>query len=167
MYLKYDELKYLFADNSDAAMERLIRDTEYGKCVYCCDNDVPDHQCVSMEFEGGATVSHVMTGFTADNVRTTRISCTGGEILCDGDRLQVHRFDGLPIQTEVPEHYRIANGSRHGGGDFNLVTEMLGLLHRNDPTEIRTVTSEALASHVIAFAAERSRLEHGKVIELA
>jgi len=166
MYLKYDELKYLFADQSDEAMMKLIRETEYGKCVYCCNNDVPDHQCVNMEFEGGATVSHVMTGFTEKNVRTTRISCTRGEIVGDGEHLDICRFDGNDVETGVPLQLRIDNPSRHGGGDFNLVSEMLRILWREDPEEIRTTTSQALESHLMAFAAERSRLCGGKVIEL-
>ena len=48
MYVDHDELKYLFADNSGAAMQKLIEETEYGKCVYQSDNDVPDHQTVTM-----------------------------------------------------------------------------------------------------------------------
>lgn len=167
MYLQYDDLKYLFADRSDAAMRKLIEETEYGKCVYCCDNDVPDHQAVNMEFEGGATVSHVMTGFTERNIRTTRIACTRGEITGDGETLNICRFDGGDVETGVPYALQIANPSRHGGGDFNLVSEMIRLLQRNDPEEISRTTAEALESHVIAFAAEESRLNGGKVIELS
>ena len=166
MYLEFDELRYLFADSSFASMRRLIHDSPYGRCVYHCDNDVPDHQTVIMEFEGGATVTHTMTGFTGRNVRTTRISGTRGEIIGDGDVLDVRRFDGGDIETGVPPAFRVKNNSRHGGGDFNLVAEMLRILCRNDHEEIRRVTDEALQSHVIAFAAERSRLAGGQVVEI-
>ena len=166
MYIKYDNLKYLFADRSPEAMERLVRETEYGKCVYNCDNDVPDHQTVNMEFEGGATVCHVMAGFTERNVRTTRISCTRGEIVGNGKTLHICRFDGNDVETGVPLVLRVSNPSRHGGGDFNLVAAMLRMLSRDNPQEIAQVTAQALESHVIAFAAERSRLEGGRTIEL-
>ena len=166
MYVKHDELKYLFADHSDAAMEKLIEETEYGKCVYQTDNDVPDHQTVTMEFEGGATVSHVMTGFTAKNVRTTRIALTRGEIVGDGENLDICRFDGNSVETGVPTCFRLPNKSRHGGGDFNLVSEMIRILRRNDPEEIREITAEALQSHLICFAAERSRLAGGAIVEI-
>ena len=166
MYYAHDELKYLFADQSDEAMMKVIEETEYGKCVYDCDNDVPDHQTVTMEFEGGATVSHVMTGFTNKNVRTTRIACTRGEIVGDGENLDICRFDGNSVKTGVPEVYRIPNASRHGGGDFNLVAEMIRLLRRNDPDEIRDITEQSLQSHLICFAAERSRLAGGKIVEI-
>jgi len=166
MYLEFDDLRYLFADSSFSAMRRLIQESPYGRCVYHCDNDVPDHQTVIMEFEGGTTVTHTMTGFTGRNVRTTRISGTRGEIIGDGDVLDVRRFDGGDLETGVPPAYCIKNNSRHGGGDFNLVAEMLRILRRNDPEEIRRVTDEALQSHVIAFAAERSRLAGGQVVEI-
>ena len=66
----------------------------------------------------------------------------------------------------MPRVYRIPNRSRHGGGDFNLVSEMIRILRRNDPEEIRRTTEEALESHLICFAAEESRKNGGKVIEL-
>ena len=166
MYVEHDELKYLFAYRSDEAMLKLIEETEYGKCVYQADNDVPDHQTVTMEFEGGATVSHVMTGFTAQNIRTTRIALTRGEIVGDGENLDICRFDGNAVATGVPVNYRIPNRSRHGGGDFNLVSEMVRMLRRADPDEIRETTEQALQSHLICFAAERSRLAGGRIVEI-
>lgn len=166
MYVSHDELKYLFADHSDEAMIKLIEETEYGKCVYQADNDVPDHQTVTMEFEGGATVSHVMTGFTEKNIRTTRIALTRGEIVGDGENLDICRFDGNSVETGVPSVYRLPNKSRHGGGDFNIVSEMIRIIRRNDPNEIRQTTEEALQSHLICFAAERSRNNGGAIVEI-
>lgn len=166
MYLEFDELRYLFADSSYAAMRKVVAESRYGRCVYHCDNDVPDHQTVIMEFEGGATVTHTMTGFTGRNVRTTRISLTRGEIIGDGDILDIRRFDGGDIETGVPAIYRVKNESRHGGGDFNLVRDMLHMLDRGDEEEIARTTGETLQSHIIAFAAEKSRLAGGQVVEL-
>jgi predicted dehydrogenase len=166
MYLRHDELKYLFADQSDEAMLKVIRDTNYGQCAYCCENDVPDHQSVMLEFEGGAVVSHTMTGFTEKNIRTTRIACTRGEIIKDDQDIQVCRFDGNPVETGVPYTFKIPNNSRHGGGDFNLVSELIRIIRRNDPDEIRETTEQALDSHLICFAAEKSRLAGGAIVEL-
>ena len=70
------------------------------------------------------------------------------------------------IETGVPAVFRVQNNSRHGGGDFNLVSDMIRILRRNDPEEIRRATEEVLQSHVIAFAAERSRLSGGNMVEV-
>ena len=168
MYLDYgSQLGYMFADTSREAMEKVVRDTDYGRCVYACDNDVPDHQTVNMEFEGGATVSLVMAGYTERNIRTTRISCTNGEIVGDGESLHICRFDGSSLNgSGAPFSLRVDNPSRHGGGDFNLVVELLRLLRSGDRAEMKRVTEESLESHIIAFAAEKSRLEGGGVVEL-
>ena len=107
-----------------------------------------------------------MTGFTAKNVRTTRIALTRGEIVGDGENLDICRFDGKHVETGVPEMYRIPNRSPHGGGDFNLVSEMIRIIRRDDAEEIRSTTAQALESHLICFAAEKSRLAGGRVIEL-
>lgn len=166
MYLESDDLKYLFPDSSDEAMKKLISETDYGCCVYRADNDVPDHQTVMLEFDGGITVSHVMTGFTARSVRTTAIALTRGEILGDGNFLKAIRFDGKPIETGVPPTLTESNPSRHAGGDFNLMAEMIRLVRRGDEEEIRRTTEAALMSHLISFAAEASRQKGGTIVEI-
>ena len=113
-------------------------------------------------------VSDIKAGdvFTEKNIRTTRIALTRGEIIGDGENLDICRFDGNTVETGVPSVFRLPNRSRHGGGDFNLVSEMIRILRRNDADEIRETTEEALQSHLICFAAERSRLAGGTVVEL-
>ena len=165
MYLKSQALRYLFPDQSDAAMEKVVNETPFGRCVYHCDNNVMDHQVVNLEFEGGTTVSHVMSGFTERNARSTRISGTMGEIVGDGENLSVFRFNGGDDKASTPQRVAIPNASRHGGGDFNIVTELLRALDRGNPEEYRSIFADALASHYMAFAAEESRAAGGKVIE--
>ena len=42
---------------TDEEIERALRETPYGYCVYDSDNTVVDHQTVNMEFEGGVLVT--------------------------------------------------------------------------------------------------------------
>ena len=167
MYLESTDLHYLFADPTRAAMQNVVEKSRFGRCVYCCDNDVPDHQAVLMEFDGGVTVSHLMTGFTSQNMRTTRISCTKGEIIFDGTELHVKLFSGDTAKSEVPKELRGGNYSRHGGGDLNLVAAMLRVLDENDERKICEINRMSLQSHVISFAAEHSRKLGGIQIEFS
>ncbi|MBO5643130.1 MAG: Gfo/Idh/MocA family oxidoreductase [Kiritimatiellae bacterium] len=166
MYLESTDLHYLFADSTRPAMQKVVAESRFGRCVYCCDNDVPDHQAVLMEFEGGVTVSHMMTGFTNRNMRTTRISCTKGEIFFDGSELHVNIFSGDSAKADVPEELRGGNYSRHGGGDLNLVAAMLRVLESGDEKQICDINRASLQSHVISFAAERSRLAGGVTVHI-
>ena len=39
---------------TNAEIEEVLRTTQYGKCVFKCDNNVVDHQVVNLEYENGA-----------------------------------------------------------------------------------------------------------------
>ena len=70
-----------------------------GRCVYRCDNDVVDHQLLSMEMDDEVTMSLSMEMFTNDDFRKTHIRLTGGEIDGDERTLWVRRFRGGDAET--------------------------------------------------------------------
>ena len=82
----------------DEVILRQLRTGDYGRCVFRCDNDVVDHQIVSMEMENDVTISFSMDAFTLGDQRETHIRLTHGEI--DGDEriLRVRRFRGGPLR---------------------------------------------------------------------
>ncbi|MFF4617541.1 Gfo/Idh/MocA family protein [Nonomuraea jabiensis] len=153
-------------DVSEAGVLEALRTGPYGRCVYACDNDVVDHQVVNMEFEGGTTASFTMTAFTPALHRQTRIFGTRGWIEGDGDRLTV--FDFVTGREETvdtrPAGDPTARGG-HGGGDEGLVDAFLTAVAAGDRSSILSSPGESLHSHLIAWAAERSRL-HGETVTL-
>ena len=44
-------------------VRRALEQGPYGRCVYACDNDVADHQCVSMAFANGVCATFTVTAF--------------------------------------------------------------------------------------------------------
>ncbi|MBR6030093.1 MAG: Gfo/Idh/MocA family oxidoreductase [Clostridia bacterium] len=144
-----------------------LRNGPYGRCVYHCDNDVVDHQSVSLELENGATVSFTMTAFTAHGGRTLRVGGTMGELYCDmkANTIKVMRYgqtdEIIDVRTLTDDF------SGHGGGDARLVHEFIGLLRGEaDVSPTMTSIERSVESHLVALAAEESRLNGGKVIEL-
>lgn len=143
-----------------------LEDGPYGRCVYHCDNDVVDHQIVSLELEDGATVDLTMTAFTAHGGRTLRVMGTMGELYCDmkANTIRVMRFgqedEAIDVRTLTDDF------SGHGGGDVRLVREFIGLVRGELPVS-GTLTSidRSVESHLVALAAEQSRVE-GRVITL-
>jgi predicted dehydrogenase len=132
----------------------------YGRCVYECDNDVVDHQIVSMQFAGGKTASFTMTAFNQANHRKTRIFGTRGELYGDGENIE--HFDFLTDQTTVistvSSDSSILGG--HGGGDYGLMDRFVQAVCENNRGLILSGPDESLETHRMVFAAEQARREH-------
>jgi len=142
-----------------------LREGPYGRCVYHCDNDVVDHQVVNMEFEGGITVAFTMCGFTADISRSLKIMGTTGELRAHMENNEIEVRDFVTLNRQV---IHTATGFGHGGGDDGLLHTFARMVRSTDPTErLQSLTSASasLQSHLMAFAAEQSRLEK-RVVDL-
>jgi predicted dehydrogenase len=147
---------------NDLSMEgrvEALREGPYGRCVYRCDNNVVDHQIVNIEFENDINASFVMCGFTHETSRDIRVMGTLGQL--DGkleeNSLELGIFGGKGTKT-----IRCSVGSGcHSGGDGGL---MDFFTEKKDSNESRTSAEESTMSHVLAFAAEESRLS-GRVVD--
>lgn len=130
----------------------------YGRCVYACDNDVVDHQVVSMEFAGGLTATFTMTAFTTMRGRNTRLFGSHGEITTDSRVITIDDFvtgERRVIDTDVDADTGAAGG--HGGGDGGLITAFAAALRTGDTSHVLSGTQDSLQSHLMVFAAERAR----------
>lgn len=137
---------------------------QYGRCVFGCDNNVVDHQVVNLEMEGGLTVNFTMTAFTEEISRYGKYMGTQGQMIADmkTNIIEIERF-GYP--KEVIDLGSSEGHVGHGGGDEVIVSDFLDYL---DGKECRGITSlgDSLESHFICMAAEKSRVNGGKVISL-
>jgi predicted dehydrogenase len=159
-------------DTSPDAMRRALLEGPFGRCVFACDNDAPDHQVVSIEFEGGLTATMAMEGLADLDGRWIRIdgseATLSGSFTYAGERLELreHRSGRLRLL-----HRRGFTGDAHGGGDGALLADFAARLSaRNasggdsaaaDPTGAK----ESLESHLMGFAADISRRE-GRVVRM-
>lgn len=146
-------------------IEDALRTGPYGRCVYHCDNNVVDHQVVMMQMESEATVTLTMQGHSHFEHRSTRIEGSHGRLMAEfgngGSRIIVdeHRTDW---HMEYDTSAKLEDG--HGGGDFHLMEFFVKSIREGDFENVLLGTKEALRSHLLAFAAEDSRLQ-GKVLE--
>ena len=144
-------------DLSEAGRRKALEEGPYGRCVYHCDNDVVDRQVVNMEFENGAVATFTMTGLSADFSRQLKIFGTKGQIQADMGTKEIvlHPFGGE--KRLIPLDMAQAT-SGHGGGDFGIMRDFLNILRNGG--ESRTGATISLQSHLICFAAERSRTQN-------
>ena len=159
---------YLDPDNSgwpvntmtnDTSMQSRIKaltDGPYGRCVYRCDNDVVDHQTINMRFPSGPTVTMTMNGHSHHESRAMRyegsLATLRGIFQYGNDRIEIH--DHITDKVELIE---IAQGQGgHGGGDNKIVESFVEAVQGVAPP--LTTGRESLESHLMAWAAEESRL---------
>lgn len=141
-----------------------LKTTPYGKCVYRSDNNVVDHQVVNMEFEGGITANFSMCGFTRIQTRRVQVMGTKGEIIGNMEDNEISIYDFLTKQETVIKFHEPVGG--HGGGDTAIVKNFLHEVKNYTDGQSLSSASVSLQSHLMAFAAEDSRLQKGKSIEL-
>ena len=144
-----------------------LRDTDYGRCVFKMDNDVVDHQTVNMLLDDNVTVTFQMCGFTNRQTRTIRVMGTQGEIWGDfhDKKLYFQRFNEQVQSIDLEALCDDFTG--HGGGDARLIYDVIRLYRGDDfDTSAITFLDRSAQSHYLAFAAEKSRVEGGKLIDL-
>lgn len=142
-----------------------LKTGDYGKCVYYCDNDVADHQTVTMDFGGGKTAVHTMSAFTDKMFRKTHITCAKGEIIGQDNesKITVNIFGkgGKKVRTKV------ISFSGHVEGDFRLITSFIKLVNGTlENKEDVTFIDATIPSHRIIMAAEESRHNGGVPVEI-
>ena len=154
-------------DQSEAGIRKALETSPYGRCVYRCDNDVCDHQVTIIEFKNGVNVSFTLSGFTNRMCREIKIMCEYGEInACDdGDRIEITRFNSNQVDQINKTLIRTAQvDGFHGGGDSLLMEDLITNLE-NSNAESKTAIERSIESHVMAYAAELSRVT-GTVVDV-
>lgn len=160
-------LDVLALDPTEESVREAIATGPYGRCVYHCDNNVVDHQIVSMEMENGATLTLTMCAFTTAGSRTLTIMGTKGDIRADmsANTIRVCAFGGEPEVIDVTK--LAADFSGHGGGDKQLISQFIDIVGGKEPDSRVTTLEASVESHLVALAAEESRKSAGRVIEIA
>ena len=139
-----------------------LKNGPYGRCVYACDNDVADHQIVNMQMEDGLTISFTMSAFTNECDRTITLQGSKGEISGRMERDEIIVTDFLTGNQTI--YHLNTPKVGHSGSDAAMMKELTALISQGRQRENISNATQAIDSHLIAFAAEESRLNGGKVI---
>ena len=154
--------------DDDTVIEALGK-TQYGKCVFKCNNNVVDHQTVNMEFEDDITVTFTMSAF---NLGGRRIRIMGTKGMLDAyvgspnityQNLQTQETETISIEDMIKGDSIL---SGHGGGDSGIMNSLYDLLNGDADIEDLSNVSISVKNHKTVFAAEKSRLE-GRTVEVS
>lgn len=147
--------------NIDEVIEEELEQGLYGRCIYHCDNDVVDHQIVSMEMESEVTINFSMDIFTLEDHRATQICLTEGEIEGDETQIKVRRFRGG--KETIYDFSDIKHKPFHAGADLDLMNDFIEAI-QTEGKYLRTSIDLSVESHRICFEAERSRKEKRTIL---
>jgi predicted dehydrogenase len=138
-----------------------------GTCVFYADNDVCDRQIVNMQFDGGTTVNLLMHAFCAPQTnRVTKIygtkGCLSGVLSSGKITLSVFGKEDIVIDVNT----EITEKGAHLGGDSKLVEDYIAYKNGGEKPLGLSLLSDSIYSHLLAFAADRSRLANGQKVEV-
>ena len=134
-----------------------LKNGPYGRCVYQCDNDVVDHQVAIFEFENQITASFTMVGFSHYEGRRTRVFATKGNIYGDEQSLTATHFLTGELEKWDVSMAKISSG--HGGGDYAFTHDFVQAVRLNDPNCLTSTIQASMASHLMGFKADESRIK--------
>lgn len=144
---------------TEQSIRKAYESSNYGRCVFACDNNVVDNQTVVMQFENGIKANLTMTAFTALPGRKITFHGTLGELEMDeeNDYIRISRYGHGTRFLSIKEICRLAVNDNfgHGGGDLMLVRDFYDALQGTG--ELGTTLERSIESHLMALAAEKSR----------
>lgn len=143
-------------DQTPEGVAAAIETGPYGRCVYYCDNDVPDHQVVAMEFADGTTGTFTLAGLSIRTNRHTRIFGSAATLVGNGETYTITDFATGLAETFDP--FAGQDVGHHGGGDDAVMDAFVTAIETGDPSTIASGPAESLETHLAVFAAERARL---------
>lgn len=151
----------LTLDTSPEGLALALHEGPYGRCVYRCDNDVADHQVVSMRFANGVDAAMNVSGFTRDNTRIIHLMGSHGEIIGNFTANEITVTD-FRIDDVRTSQLGVHSDAQHGGGDDGIMADFIGRvqnrLRGGDVSASITSLEQSADGHFMAFAAETSRL---------
>lgn len=166
----WDKLEDIGNPTEEDRINLLIGDSNYGKCIYKCNNNVVDHQSVLVNFESGATGTHNMVGGSSTSMRKIHIIGTKGEIYGDfeNSKFTVSKIHPTKTDEKITEEVDLkvsgdmvgAYGG-HGGGDENLAADFVEFLNGGAPSLACTSIFDSVAGHLCVYLADKSREENG------
>lgn len=143
-------------DTSFDSRYKALKKGPYGRCVYHCDNNVVDHQVVNIEFGNKVTAAFTMCAFTNETTRTIKLMGTKGEIRGVMEKNEIEVIDFSTGARDVISLKETKFG--HSGGDDGIMQNFVRLLQQEDTSGGLTSAKTSLQGHLMAFAAEKSRL---------
>ena len=168
LYTDFEKCNFRGYFTTSEDKEQILKDlqkTPYDKCVYRCDNDVVDHQVSILRFDEEITVTHTMTAFSKDIYRDIKIHGTKAELVgvMEDNYIEIRPYKGEKKVITWKSDFTVGG---HSGADQAMMTDIWKTLNGEQVKSV-TYIDVSVESHLMAFAAEESRVNNGSVKEIS
>ena len=154
----------------DAKIAEYLRTTDYGRCVFRCQNDQCDHYVCNLEFEGAdgaaaSTASLQVEALTSYGGRKTRIMGTKGDIVGDMQTFTLTDFLIGKKYVWDEDISKLPGYEGHAGGDWGIVKDFVLAVAHQDEKYLSSTIDVSVEPHVMGFRAEQARLK-SKIVNM-
>lgn len=155
-------------DPTDEEVDEVLKTSPYARCVFHCDNDVVDHQVVTMQFGDDKYATLTMSAFNKGG-RVSTIMGTKGELRANMENQSIEFYDFATRETvqvyEPNADFDESIAGGHGGGDMGIMEDLYEYIANDNPSNSISDISVSCLSHLICFASEESR-ENNTVVNM-
>ncbi len=181
VHLEYDSMPFQTWADMNKPIDEITKEEKaeylktsvYGRCAFNAGGDIVDRQSIIVHFDNGAVASFTMVGGSSKAGRRMYICGTHGELegnLEEGTFAyrKFNRSEGtFGYDEEIIDVNALIHQnddySGHAGGDYAIIHDLVRYLNGDRSSHSITALKDSINSHLVVYAAEKSRKEHTAV----
>lgn len=157
IYLNNEEMsKSVHINPTKENIEEILKEGQYGQCVYSCDNNVCDNLISILKFKNNITATLNISAFTKEENKDIRLMFTHGEVCANlkDNTISIKKFiDDKKIMVKIQKD----------NADEKLIKDFISKIKNNNLNNLKSSVISTISSHVTGFACEFSNVSESVV----
>lgn len=157
IYLDNEEMsKSVHINPTKENIEEILKEGQYGQCVYSCDNNVSDNLISILKFKNNITATLNISAFTKEENKDIRLMFTHGEVCANlkDSTISIKKFiDDKEIIVKIQKD----------NADEKLIKDFISKIKNNSLNNLKSSVISTISSHITGFACEFSTVSESVV----
>lgn len=124
-------------------VDKMLKNSNYGRCVYYCDNDTYDNVISILQFENNISANLNIIGLSDKEKTELKLTFSRGELIGTLENREIKLKKFISDKEEIIE-------IEEENLDYKLIEKFIYTINKKETENINTV----LHSHIVAFAGE-------------
>lgn len=148
IYLSNEEIsRGVHINPTKENLKDILKEGQYGQCVYSCDNNVSDNLISVLKFKNNITATLNITAFTKEKDRNIRLMFTHGEVYTSlkENTIYIKKFiDDKDIVIKLEKD----------NSDEKMIKDFISEIKNRNLNNLNSSVFSTISSHATAFAGE-------------